>query len=268
MIGVFDSGIGGLTVVKKIFEILPAYQILYFGDTARAPYGGRGEEVIKKYALEDAEFLIKKGAKIIIIACNTASAIASDDLKKKLDLPVFEVVTPAVERAIRLTKNRRIGIIGTRATINSGIYEKLIKERGPKVFGGGSVLDWKIFSQSAPLLVPLIEEGWLKKGLTKRIIKSYLQPLKNAQIDTLIMACTHYPLIKEQIQLKIGKKVQLIDPAEETILKLKEFLEKNQNIEKLLMKGKNHQFYVSDLTPKCQEIASRFLNQKIKLTLV
>ncbi len=257
-IGIFDSGIGGLTVVKKMFEILPEYQILYFGDTARMPYGERSSEIIKKYSIEASEFLIKKGAKIIVIACNTASATASQELKKKFSLPIFEVITPAVEKAIQITKNKRIGIIGTRATVNSGIYEKLIKEKKPEI---------KVFSQPAPLLVPLIEEGWLKKGETKRIIKSYLYPLKMAQIDTLIMACTHYPLLREQIQLKIGRKIKLVDPGEEVVLKLKEFLEKNKAIEKELAKNKNHQFYLSDPTPKFQEIARRWLGQRIEIKL-
>ncbi|MFN3301610.1 MAG: glutamate racemase [Patescibacteria group bacterium] len=259
MIGIFDSGIGGLTVVKKIWEILPDYKILYFGDTARTPYGGRGEEVIKKYAQEDVKFLIKKGAKVIIIACNTVSAVAANDLKNKFNLPIFEVITPAVEKAVAITRNKRIGVIGTRATINSGIYEKLIKEKNPTL---------EVFSQAAPLLVPLIEEGWLKKGETKRILKSYLHPLRMAQIDTLIMACTHYPFLREQIQLKIGRKVKLIDPGEEVILKLKEFLEKNPEIEKSLEKNRNHEFFVSDLTPHFQEVAFQWLGQKINLKLI
>lgn len=258
MIGIFDSGIGGLTVVKKMLEILPDYQLLYFGDTARTPYGGRGEEVIKKYTQEDADFLIKKGAKIIIIACNTASAVAADDLKNKFNLPIFEVVVPAVEKAVVMTKNKKIGVLGTRATINSKIYEKLITEKNSTI---------KVFSQAAPLLVPLVEEGWLKKGETKRIIKSYLHPLRMSQVDTLIMACTHYPLLREQIQLKVGRKVKLVDSGEEVVLKLKEFLEKNKEIEKSLEKNKNHEFYVSDLTPRFQEIAEKWLGRKIKLNL-
>jgi len=259
MIGIFDSGIGGLTVVKKMLEILPDYQLLYFGDTARTPYGGRGEEIIKKYALEDAEFLIKKGAKIIVIACNTASAVAAEDLKKKLSVPVFEVVTPAVEKAIEITKNKRVGVIGTRATINSGVYEKLIQQHDNGL---------KVFSQAAPLLVPLIEEGWLKKPETKMMIKKYLHPLRLANIDTLILGCTHFPLLKEIIKIKIGKSRKLVDPGEEVVLKLKEFLEKNKDLEKSLEKNKNHEFYVSDLTPRFQEIASQWLGQKIKFQVI
>lgn len=256
MIGIFDSGLGGLTVVKKIFELLPDYQILYFGDTAKNPYGGRGEKVIKKYALEAVNFLIKKGAQIIIVACNTVSAVAYNELKKNFQMPIFEVVLPAAAKAVTITKNKRVGVIGTRATVNSKIYEKLIQEKDATI---------KVFPQAAPLLVPLIEEGWLKKGETKRIIKSYLHPLRLAQIDVLILACTHYPLLKEQIQLKIGRRVKLVDPGEEIILQFKEFLEKNPEIEKKLPKNKNHHFFVSDLTPKFEEIATQWLDQKIKL---
>jgi len=259
MIGIFDSGIGGLTVVKKMFEVLPDYQLLYFGDTARTPYGGRGQEIIKKYAQEDAEFLIKKGAKIIVIACNTASAIAAEDLKKKLSVPVFEVVMPAVAKAIQVTKNKKIGVIGTRATINSGVYEKLIQQHDDGL---------RVFSQTAPLLVPLVEEGWFKKPETKMIIKKYLYPLRLANVDTLILGCTHYPLLKEIIKIKIGKNRKIIDPGAEVALQLKEFLEKNKKIEESLEKNKNHEFYVSDLTPRFQEIAERWLVRKIKLEKV
>lgn len=266
MIGIFDSGIGGLTVVKKMFEILPDYQLLYFGDTARTPYGGRGQEVIKKYAQEDAEFLIKKGAKIIVIACNTASAVAAEDLKNKLSVPVFEVVLPAVEKAIQITRNKKIGVIGTRATINSGVYEKLIQSASGRT--ASQVDEFKVFSQSAPLLVPLVEEGWLKKPETKTIIKKYLHPLRLANIDTLILGCTHFPLLKDIIKIKIGKSRKLIDPGEEVVLQLKEFLEKNKEIEKSLGKNDNHEFYVSDLTPRFQEIAERWLGRKIKLEKV
>lgn len=274
MIGIFDSGIGGLTVVKKMFEILPDYQLLYFGDTARTPYGGRGEEVIKKYAQEDAEFLIKKGAKIIVIACNTASAVAAEELKKKLSVPVFEVVTPAVKKAIEVTKNKKIGVIGTRATIRSGIYEKLIQEHNKNS---------KVFSQAAPLLVPLVEEGWLKKPETKMIIKKYLHPLRLANIDTLILGCTHYPLLKETIKIKIGKSRKIVDSGEEVVLQLKEFLEKNPAAEQTLKKVRVGAFglpnlpaggggalfacYVSDSTSRFQEIAQQWLGRKIKLQI-
>lgn len=256
MIGIFDSGIGGLTVVKKVFEILPEYQILYFGDTARTPYGGRGEEVIKKYALEDAQILIKNKVKIIIVACNTVSAVAVDFLKEKFKLPIFEVVTPAVEKAIKMTHNKRIGVIGTRATINSKIYPILIQKIASQI---------ETFQNATPLLVPLVEEGWLKKSETKMIVKKYLYPLKLKQIDTLILACTHYPFLREIIQQKVGQRVKLVDPGEEVVLKVKEFLKQNPEIEKTLVKNNQHQFLVSDLTPKFQELAVKWLGRAIKL---
>lgn len=256
MIGVFDSGIGGLTVVKKIFEFLPEYQILYFGDTARTPYGGRGEETIKKYALEDAEVLVKNGAKMIVVACNTVSAVAMDFLGQRVDLPLFDVVTPAAEKALKVTRSGRIGVIGTRATVNSKIYEHLLKNGNSQI---------KAFQTIAHLLVPLVEEGWLKNVETKRIVKKYLWPLKLQQIDTLILACTHYPFLREIIQRKIGRQVKLIDPAEEVAKKVKEFLIQNSEIDEGLNKNNQHRFLVSDLTPRLQEMANKWLENDIKL---
>lgn len=259
MIGVFDSGIGGLTVVKELFSQLPQYQILYFGDTARTPYGTKSEKTIKKYADQDTEFLLEKGAQIIIVACNTASAVAAEELKKKSKVPIFEVITPAVNKAIEVTKNHRIGVIGTTATVQSGIYEKLIKERKDH---------FEIFSKACPLFVSLVEENWTKKPETKTIAKKYLQSLKVKGIDTLILGCTHYPLLKEIIQAKIGKRRKLVDPAQETVFTVKQFLNENPKIENRLPKNKEHQFYLSDLTPKFQDITNRWLGEKIKLRLV
>lgn len=256
MIGVFDSGMGGLTIVKYIFELLPEYQVLYFGDTARTPYGTRSKETIQRYAFEDTAFLKEKGAKLVIIACNTASAIAWQTLKKKFNFPIFEVVTPAVKQAINYTKNKRIGVIGTRATIESKIYEKLIRKQDRKI---------KVFSRACPLLIPLIEEGWAGKPETKRIIKKYLYSLKLAKIDTLILACTHFPLVKDIIQAKIGKSVRLVDPGIDSVLQVKNFLETNPKIEKMITKGGKHQFFVSDLTAKFQAMAKQWLGQPIKL---
>ncbi len=256
MIGIFDSGIGGLTVVKELFEQLPEYQIVYFGDTARTPYGNKSKETIVKYAAENTQFLINKGAKVIVIACNSASAAASEGLQEKFDYPIFEVINPAVERALAVTKNKRIGVIGTRATVNSGIYEKLLKEKDPEV---------QVFSKPCPLLVPLVEEGWLNKPETKRIVKSCLHDLKAKQVDTLILGCTHYPLLKDVISVKIGKRVNLVDSAEEIVKKIKEFLDNNPEVEKVLTKNQDHKFFVSDLTPHFFEIAKRWLGRDIKL---
>lgn len=258
MIGIFDSGVGGLTVVREIFKKLPEYQIIYFGDTARTPYGTKSKETIIKYAREDAKFLLDKGAKIIIIACNTASAVASSILQKELGVPVFEVIGPAVKRAVGVTKNKRVGVIGTRATVGSGVYEESIKKINTEI---------QVTSQACPLLVPLVEEGWLDKPETKRIVKKYLQPLKNKQIDTLILGCTHYPVLKNIIK-RIGRHVKLVDSAEEVVCELQSFLAGNEGVEKILTKSVDHKFYVSDLTPQLPRIAEKLLGQKVKLEKV
>jgi len=256
LIGIFDSGVGGLTVVREFFKRLPEYKIVYFGDTARTPYGNKSKEAITKYAEEDANFLLNKGAKIIIIACNTVSVVATDFLKKKIKAPVFEVITPAVAEAIKLTARKKIGIIGTRATIQSKVYENLIKKDSPET---------KVISQACPLLVPLVEEGWLDDSETKRIVKRYLQPLKNSQIDTLILGCTHYPTLKEIICHRAGKKVKIVDSAEEIVKDLEIFLKNNKEIEKSLEKGSDHKFYVSDITPQLPKIAEKLLGKAVKL---
>ncbi|MCP4215293.1 MAG: glutamate racemase, partial [bacterium] len=205
MIGVFDSGIGGLTVVRALFEKLPGYDIVYFGDTARTPYGSKSPGTLVEYAIEDTRFLIEKGAKLIVMACNSASSVATEDVSKEFDVPIFEVVTPAAKLSVETTRAGSIGVIGTRATINSGIYEKKIRQIDPEI---------RIYPASCPLLVPLVEEGWLKRPETVMIVKKYLHPLKVRQIDTLILGCTHYPILKKIIQRKIGKKVSLIDSSE------------------------------------------------------
>ncbi len=195
MIGVFDSGIGGLTVVKALRRNLPNYDIIYFGDTARTPYGTKSPETVVQYAIEDAEILLQKGAQMLVVACNTASSVATDTLEERFDVPIFEVISPAVNMAVSDPKRTRVGIIGTRATVNSGVYVDKIKAIRPEM---------KVYSEPCPLLVPLVEEGWLKKGETRKIVKKYLHPLKLKQIDVLILGCTHYPLLKEIIQVKIG----------------------------------------------------------------
>lgn len=259
MIGVFDSGVGGLTVVCEIFKKLPDYQIVYFGDTARTPYGTKSKETIIKYAREDAKFLLERGAKIIVIACNTVSAIAADILRQELDMPVFEVIMPAVSKAVAITKNKKIGIIGTRATIGSGVYQELIHKTNPEI---------QVFAEPCPLLVPLVEECWLDKPETKKIVRKYLQPLKNKQVDTLILGCTHYPVLKHLIQPRIGRRVKLVDSAEEVVNELKNFLASNETVEKMLARGANHKFYVSDLTPQLPRIAEKLLGKRVEFEKV
>jgi len=256
MIGIFDSGIGGLTVVKALMEYLSGYDIIYFGDTARTPYGTKSSETVKKYALENTEFLLSKGAKIVIIACNTASSVAMESVAENFDVPIFEVITPAVELSINTSHKLCIGIIGTRATVKSGIYEKKIKEMNPQA---------KVYSKACPLLVPLVEEGWLKKPETKMIVKKYLHPLKVRQIDTLILGCTHYPLLKNIIQKKIGKKVNVIDSSIAVASNVKAFLEKHQEVDALLAKKGGCTFFVSDVTDQFKKTATSMLKRNINL---
>ncbi len=261
MIGIFDSGIGGLTVVREVLDKLPQYRIVYFGDTARTPYGTKSQKTIIDYSIEDTEFLISKGAKVIIVACNSASSVAFETLRERFTLPIFEVIRPAVEKTLRVTRKKRVGVIGTRATVGSGIYERLLKEARPEI---------EVFSQACPLLVPLVEEGWLNRPETRRVVRKYLFSLKMKQIDTLVLGCTHYPLLKPVIQNKMGKKVQVIDSSQEVALWVKEYLETNPEISASLIPTdgeEGHRFYVSDLTPNFQQIASHFLGRPIHLEL-
>lgn len=256
MIGILDSGLGGLTVVKKIFNVLPEYQILYYGDTANSPYGNKSKELVRKYAFEGVKFLAKNGAKIIIIGCNTTSAAALESLRKEFRIIFFGTINPGVRKAVQITKSKKIGVIGTRMTIHSKVYQEAIKAIDSQI---------SVFAKSAPLLVPLIEESWLKKSVTSRIIKNYLYPIKSKQVDSLILGCNYYPVIKKNIQLKMGKKVKLIDPGDEVVNDVKMFLEQNPEVEKSLVKGSAHMFFVSDLTPKHQYLAGYLLGQKINL---
>lgn len=255
MIGLFDSGVGGLTVVKELIARLPQYDVVYFGDTARLPYGNKSEETIIKYSLEDAQFLFDEGAKIIIIACHTASAIAAEQLRAKAGerVPIFDVVLPALEKAIGMTKNKKIGLIGTQATVTSGTYEKMAQKMDPTV---------KIFSKACPLFVPLIEEGHANRPETKRMVRFYLKKIKDYGIDTLIVGCTHYPLIQKQIADFMGQKVKLVNPGKEVIERLAAYLEQNKDVEAKLSKGGKLKFFVSDDPEKFKSIASRFLGSK------
>jgi glutamate racemase len=256
LIGVFDSGIGGLTVVRAVKRSLPDYDILYFGDTARTPYGTKSKETVIQYALEDADLLLQKGAQMLVVACNTASSIATETLKERFDVPILEVISPAVKMAVADPKRKRVGVIGTRATVNSGVYEDKIKAIRSEM---------KVYGQPCPLLVPLVEEGWLKKGETRKIVRKYLYPLKVKQIDTLILGCTHYPLLKEIIQAKIGKRVKVIDSSEALSDSVMDFLRLNPDIDGGLQKNGACHFYVSDVTGQFQKIAQTILKTAVTL---
>lgn len=205
MIGVFDSGIGGLSVVRALMNALPDEDIIYLGDTARTPYGNKSRDTVIRYTLNNIEFLIRHGADAVVIACNTASSFAFEAVRSKYRIPLFEVIGPGARLAVQHSKKLRIGVIGTRATISSGIYEKKIKEIQDSAL---------VVMVPCPLLVPLVEEGWLNRPETAMIVRKYLAPLKTRQIDTLILGCTHYPVLRKLIQRKIGARVTLVDSAE------------------------------------------------------
>lgn len=256
MIGIFDSGIGGLTVVKAVMAHLPGYDTIYYGDTARTPYGSKSRRTVIGYSIENTEFLITHGAKIIVIACNTASSVATDALKKTFNVPIFEVITPAVEMAVDSSPNGMIGVIGTRATINSNIYEKKVLSLSPTA---------KVYSKPCPLLVPLVEEGWLNKPETRMIVKKYIHPLKARQIDTLILGCTHYPLISDIIKNKVGKQVNIIDSSTGVARKIESYLDSNRDIKNELGKNGVSRIFVSDITEQFEKTARRTLKKNLVL---
>ncbi len=255
MIGIFDSGIGGLTVVRAIQEHLPEYDIIYFGDTARTPYGNKSPRTVIEYAIQNTEFLLDKGASIIVMACNTASSVANDEVAARFDAPLFEVISPAVELAVDRSRKSRIGVIGTRATVKSGVYEKKILEICPGA---------KIYSASCPLLVPLVEEGWISRPVTSMIVKKYLHPLKVRQIDTLILGCTHYPLLEKIVQRKIGKRVNIIDSSG-VALKIKEYFQNHPDVERKMKKNGRSKLFVSDVTEQFEKTVRVTLRQNASL---
>ena len=260
MLGIFDSGIGGLTVVKEIFKNLPKYQIIYFGDAARLPYGTKGTDFIKRYSAKIIDWLIQKKAKIIIIACHTSSAWASDFLKKRFNkIPIFEVISPALNEVLSAAESKRIGIIGTPGTIKSGSWKKKLLAKDPSL---------KIYSKSCPLFVPLIEEGWINKKITREIVKKNLEPLKLKKIDVLVLACTHYPLLEKEIKKVLGKKIKIINPAESLVKSIKLFFKNNPDVALKIKKGKNHQFYFSDEPYNFNKISMICLKEKINPRII
>jgi glutamate racemase len=252
-IGVFDSGIGGLTVVHEVFRKLPAESVIYFGDTARVPYGTKSAASVQRFAVQDAAFLMRYDVKMLIIACHTASAFAMPILQDRFDTPILGVTEPGIEAAIRETRNRRIGVIGTRGTIQSNAYANYLKKRRPEV---------KLYSQACPLFVPLVEEGWLDHSVTREITEIYLAPVLRNRIDTLILGCTHYPLLKPVIQEVAGSTVRLIDSAEETASRVREQLAHHDLLNESDAPP-SHRFFVSDIPAQFQQIGERFLGRPL-----
>ena len=264
MIALFDSGIGGLTVMKPLLKLLPEYDYIYLGDSARSPYGGRSEEAIKKFSEEAVEYLFNRGAKLIIFACNTASAVALRHIQQKYlkgkdekDRKILGVLIPVAEEVIKQTKNNRVGVTGTFATINSDSYATEIHKINPNI---------KVYSQACPLLVPLIEEGWQDRPEAISILKKYLKPLRSCNIDTLILGCTHYPLMRKNFEKIMGKKVKVFDTGEVVAASLKDYLSRHPEIESKLTKSKkaSRTFLTTDNPKKLQTFAEKYLGIKIK----
>jgi len=260
MIGIFDSGVGGMTVAHAVEQALPGFDLVYFGDLARTPYGSKSPETIRRYTRENIDFLLSKGAQLIIVACNSAASVINDEMLAPYALPIFDVIRPAVARVVSMVGNSsvksKVGVIGTRATIASGIYEKKIKERKPEA---------QVYSTACPLLVPLVEEGWLKRPETRMIIKNYLHPLKMKQIDTLILGCTHYPLLIPIIEHKIGKRVRVISSSNAVAEQIKSFLAASPELDGELSKTGHTDFFVSDITPQFEKVAKSVIRQHIEL---
>ncbi len=252
-IGVFDSGLGGLTVVKALRKRLPNESVVYLGDTARVPYGNKSQKLIQEYSLQIADFLISKGAKMIVVACNTASALAIEALKESVSVPVVGVIESGVVAAMKSTQNKHIGVIGTIATISSGTYRETLVRQDDHVV---------VASKECPLFVPLVEEGWLTGPATEMIVREYLDTMKKDSIDTLILGCTHYPLLKPIIQKIMTDNVTLVDSAEAIAETTADILSNNSLAVNLSTAG-SLQCYVTDLPARFEDVARRFLGEKI-----
>lgn len=255
-VGVFDSGVGGLTVAREIMRQIPQEKIVYFGDTARVPYGNKSKDTIVRYSRQIIRFLKSQGVKAIVIACNTASAYALDVVKEELDIPIIGVINAGARTAVSATRNGRIGVIGTMGTIGSGIYTEVIQQMRPDV---------RVIGKACPLFVPLVEEGLLHDSVTDEIASRYLAELKGKYIDTLVLGCTHYPLLRSTLGRLMGDDVTLVNPAYETAIELKELLTAHHlDRENELEPGEEqYQFFVSDLAEQFTEFATSILPNQV-----
>ena len=252
-IGIFDSGVGGLTVVKQMFKKLPNEEIVYLGDTARVPYGTKSPETIKKYSVENANFLMKFKVKLIVVACNTASSTSMEELMQHVNVPVIGVIKPGAKKAVTVTRNNKIGIIGTHTTIKSKAYVKEIKNISRKI---------EVVSKPCPLFVPLVEEGWLNEKATYVIAEKYLASLRRKGIDTLVLGCTHYPLLKHVIGRVMGRKVKIIDSASSVAEEAHTILMSMGGLADRSGKPK-HKFFATDAVEHFVRVGERFLGTKI-----
>lgn len=265
-VGVFDSGVGGLTVTREIMRQLPNENMVYFGDTARVPYGSKSKDNIIRYSRQIIRFLQTKNVKAIVIACNTASALALDVVKEETDIPIMGVIVPGAAAAVRVTRNKKIGVIGTEATIRSQMYSKVMKGMLPGV---------EVIGKPCPLFVPIVEEGFAKHKIAEEVIDYYLASMKETDIDTMILGCTHYPLLRSKIMKYLGDGISLVNPAYETAMELKKLLTEMDllNEEESSVEGDgqvcangSYEFYVSDTADKFKQFANSILPYDIRTT--
>ncbi len=252
-IGIFDSGVGGLTVLHQVMERLPAENLVYLGDTARTPYGNKSPEIITRYSIENADFLLEKGVKMLVVACNAMSSVALDAIRSRSDVPVIGVIEPGARTAAAKTKNGRVGVIGTEATIASGAYTRSLRSLREEL---------EIYTRACPLFVPLAEEGWTENEVARATIALYLGSLQQSGIDTLILGCTHYPLLKAAIREFLGKKVALVDSAEETAREVEETLRK-AGLRRARGRGAAS-FFVTDVPDRFVKVGRRFLGERVE----
>lgn len=251
-IGIFDSGLGGLTVARAIFERLPHESTVYFGDTARVPYGPKSPETVQRYSLEILHWLLAQGVKAVVIACNTSTAHALAALREASPVPVVGVIEPGARAAIAGSRGK-VGVIGTAGTIASGAYRRAIEARAPSL---------EVIQQACPLFVPLVEEGWFDHPAARLIAAEYLRPLRDAGVDALVLGCTHYPLLKPLLQAEMGPDVRLIDSGEETARALEEILAR-QSLSAMPGAGSTHRFVVSDDEARFRSVGQRFIGERL-----
>jgi len=252
-IGIFDSGVGGLTVMHELIRELPSESLIYLGDTGRYPYGNKSPETVTRYSLENAAFLIEKGIKLLVVACNSASSVALGALRAECRVPIVGVIEPGAKAAAARTESRRVGVIGTEVTIASGCYTRALKTLKP---------DLEIYTRACPLFVPLAEEGWTDNEVARATIALYLGSLQQSGIDTLILGCTHYPLLKQGISDFLGEKVKLVDSAEETAREVRATLERDGMLRR---RGRGAtSFFVTDVPDRFVKVGRRFLGERVE----
>lgn len=258
-IGVFDSGIGGLTVLRELAARLPGEDLVYLGDTARVPYGIRSPSTVIRYSFQNAGFLIRQGIKALVVACNTASAVSIEKLRERFSIPVLGVIEPGAKAAVRHTASGRVGVIGTEATIRSGAYQKVLTVM---------MEDVEISARACPLFVPLVEEGWVSGKVTRDVVREYLRPLKKSRVDTLVLGCTHYPLLREAIGEYMGEHTTLIDSAVETANEAKAML-RERGLARIGRRRGEMSFFVTDSPDRFSMVGERFLGNPIdRITLI